>query len=229
MKMNGDKLVKVAVLLVSFFTFLATSPWVSIKGKVVEVEGSRIKITYESNLAPTEGDKVELADEIPGAGVIPVEGTWKIVEVSRDFAWAEAEGGAGTPAPDYLAIILSPHPRKRSDLVAKDEQPRTKQRKKGWLGLHIKELNPELRRSFDIPPTRKGVFVNKVRKGSPADIAGIKLADLIIEFNGQQVASLLEVKELVVTLAPGAKVEIVFIREGERKVAVVKLGERPKD
>lgn len=225
MRINRNMIFKVAVLLVSSFTFLAMSPSIEIKGRVVAVEGSRVKITYESDFAPSTGDEVAFGFEIPGEGVIPVEGTWKIVEVTGDYAWAEGEGAVGTLAPDYLAVILSPHPQKRSDIAAKDEQPHAKQRGKGRLGLHIGAFTPERQKELAVPLNSQGVFVVKVEKGSPADIAGIKPADVIIEFNGWQVSDPNEMKEIVVALAPGTNVEVVSIREGKKKAFLVTLGE----
>ena len=90
---------------------------ITIKGKVAEVRGSKVKITYSGEYAPNVGERVQIGFEI-GGEFIPVEGKWKIVEVESDFAWARAGGsGAGTPATDYLAVIRSSNPQKRASLA----------------------------------------------------------------------------------------------------------------
>jgi TPR repeat protein len=104
-------------LLLFFLILLVSSASaMEIKGKVVEVKGSRAKIAYESDLVPREGDEVQIGQDLSGM-FIPVEGDWKIVKITRDFAWAESKSAdTGTPDAGYLAIIQSENPKKRSDL-----------------------------------------------------------------------------------------------------------------
>ena len=68
---------------------------VTIKGKVLEVQGSRLKVQYGGDLAANVGDPCEIGFELGGDFAV-IEGQWKIVEVGPDFAWAHAEVvGAG--------------------------------------------------------------------------------------------------------------------------------------
>lgn len=119
---------KLTILLVPFILTLCVplmAQAATIEGKVVEVQGNKVKIKYEGEFAPNAGDPCEIGFEL-GDDFAVVEGQWKIVEVGPDFAWAQVGGsGAGTPAPDYIVKISSPNPRERSALVKpeKKEQP----------------------------------------------------------------------------------------------------------
>ncbi len=119
---------KLTILFVLFILTLCVplmAQAVTIKGKVVEVQGSRVKVQYGGDFAPNAGDPCEIGFELGGDFAV-VEGQWKIVGVGPEFAWAQAEGaGAGTPAPDYIVKISTPNPRKRSALVKpeKNKQP----------------------------------------------------------------------------------------------------------
>ena len=109
------------LILLLLFSFVFAVPClasaITIKGKVVEVQGTRVKIQYEGDLAPNAGDPCEIGFELGGDFAV-VEGQWKIVKVDADFAWAQAEGaGAGIPATDYIVKISSPNPGKRSALM----------------------------------------------------------------------------------------------------------------
>ncbi|MFC1580142.1 SEL1-like repeat protein [Thermodesulfobacteriota bacterium] len=110
-------------LMFLFFILLVSSASaLEIKGTVAGMEGKRVKIAYRSEFAPQKGDDVRIGFKL-GEDFLAVEGEWKIVKVTRNFVWAESKSAdAGTPEPDYLAIIHSENPVKRSDLDTKDKK-----------------------------------------------------------------------------------------------------------
>ena len=57
-----------------------------------------------------------------------------------------------------------------------------------WIGLLVQDLNRELVEYYNIP-TGKGVIVESVTAGGPADDAGIKSGDIVMKINGRQVPS----------------------------------------
>ena len=100
-----------------FFLILLVSSAsaMEIRGTVADMEGKRVKIAYQSEFAPQKGDDVQIGFKL-GEDFLPVEGEWKIVKVTRDFAGAESESAdAGTPEPEYLVIIQSENPVKKVD------------------------------------------------------------------------------------------------------------------
>lgn len=120
--MLRDNFVKIFILLLGFILFCATTPWLGISGKVVEVQGNKAKIKYEGKYAPRIGDKVAIGFKI-GNDFVPVEGDWKVIDVDERYFWAGAKGaGAGKPGLDYLASVSTRNPRKRADLGQPQKQ-----------------------------------------------------------------------------------------------------------
>jgi hypothetical protein len=71
-----------------------------------------------------------------------------------------------------------------------------------------------------------GLRLSGVRGGSPADVAGLKAGDLIVAFGGKPVKDLYSYSDALYAHKPGDKVEIVYVRNGERHTTSVTLGRR---
>jgi serine protease Do len=95
---------------------------------------------------------------------------------------------------------------------------------RGWLGVMIQEVNADLARSFGLEES-KGALVSEVSKDSPADKAGLKRGDVIVEFDGIAVDRMNQLPRLVAARAPGSEVKVVLLREGKKKTVQVTLGE----
>lgn len=120
--MNRNRFIKIAVLLLGFFIFSGTTPWLAIEGKVVAIQGDKVKIKYEGKYAPRVGDKVSIGFRLDNE-FVPVEGDWKVVDVNAEFFWAGAKGsGAGKPGLDYSAGVSTRNPQKRADLGPKQKK-----------------------------------------------------------------------------------------------------------
>ena len=98
---------------------------------------------------------------------------------------------------------------------------------RGYLGVSIQDLTPELAKSFGLKDT-KGVLISNVSAGSAAEKGGIKQGDIIIELDGMPVEKANDLMNRVAMLKPGTKAEIVVMREGKRKTLTVEVGTRPK-
>jgi hypothetical protein len=71
-----------------------------------------------------------------------------------------------------------------------------------------------------------GLKLSGVRAGSPADVAGLKAGDIIVEFGGKQVKDLYEYSNALYAHKPGDDVDVVVMRDGKRVALRVKLGKR---
>jgi len=71
-----------------------------------------------------------------------------------------------------------------------------------------------------------GLKLTGVRAGSPADLAGIKAGDVIVEFGGKPVKDLYQYSDALYAHKPGDEVVIVVLRNGQRTSLTVKLGKR---
>ena len=99
---------------------------------------------------------------------------------------------------------------------------------RGWLGVMIQQLTPELAKQFGLEETR-GALVGGVTAGGPAEKAGIQRGDVILEFDGAAVGRMNELPRLVAQRAPGTAVKVVVLRKGEKKTFKVTLGELKDD
>jgi serine protease Do len=95
---------------------------------------------------------------------------------------------------------------------------------RGWLGVAIQEVTPELAKSFGLKEST-GALVADVTKDSPADKAGLQRGDVITKFNGTLVKDSRELPTLVAQRPVGEKVDLTVLRGGQEKSVTVTLGE----
>jgi len=98
---------------------------------------------------------------------------------------------------------------------------------RGYLGISLQDLTPELAENFGFEEF-KGSIVTNVVEDSPADKAGVKFEDVIVEFEGKGVEDSRDLMKRVAMLKPGTKVTMVVMREGKKETITVELTERPK-
>ena len=94
---------------------------------------------------------------------------------------------------------------------------------RGWLGVTIQNVTPELAKSFKLED-RKGALVADVSEGGPASESHIRRGDVIVEFNGQPVENSQVLPQMVGSLMPGTEVGVAVMREGKKIVFKLKLG-----
>jgi serine protease Do len=99
---------------------------------------------------------------------------------------------------------------------------------RGWLGIAIQDTTDELAGSFGVKE-RQGVIVADVMKGGPADAAGLKPGDVIVELEGGSIKEVPELQRRVAGVAPGQVVGLTVIRDKKPVRLKVKVGEMPKD
>ncbi|MBL8197575.1 MAG: PDZ domain-containing protein, partial [Chromatiales bacterium] len=100
---------------------------------------------------------------------------------------------------------------------------------RGWLGIGIQALSGELAKSFGLDKAA-GALVGQVDEEGPASRAGLKPGDVILAFNGQQLAQHSELPPLVGETAPGTTVTLKVWRDKAMRnipvtVARLKTGE----
>ncbi len=81
------------------------------------------------------------------------------------------------------------------------------------LGIGAREITPELARQFDLPES-SGVVVTRVEEGSPAEEAGIRPGDVLLEINKRKIRSLRDVRLALTGLKSGDPAVILVRREG---------------
>lgn len=98
---------------------------------------------------------------------------------------------------------------------------------RGYLGLYPQDVTPGLAEEFGLPRDQQGALVSNVEAGTPAEQAGIRPGDVIVEFNGERITGADKLRNLVAQVAPGAKVTLKLLREGKSLTVTAALKERP--
>jgi serine protease Do len=114
--------------------------------------------------------------------------------------------------------------------VAKDLLPQLKAGKvvRGWLGVMIQDVTPELARSFGLKEA-KGVVVSDFAEQSPAREFGLRQGDIIVRFNGKEIETSHALSSTVANTPPNTPVKVEVIREGKPQTIEVTLGTMPDD
>ena len=98
---------------------------------------------------------------------------------------------------------------------------------RGWIGVEVQEITAPMAESFKLPNTRGALIAGVLRSG-PADKAGIKTGDILLEVQGKPVADPAGMLNLVAALAPGQSAKVRLKRQGQDVDATVTVGRRPK-
>jgi serine protease Do len=126
-----------------------------------------------------------------------------------------ASNGIGFAIPSNMASSIM------KSLVADGEVRR------GYLGVLIQTVEPELAESMGLPEDVEGVAISDVKSGSPADKAGLERHDVITAIEGNAVATANELRNEVAFARPGSTKTFTLLREGEEMELDVELGELP--
>lgn len=94
---------------------------------------------------------------------------------------------------------------------------------RGWLGVRIQPVTSDIADSLGMDDA-EGAIVTEPQENSPADEAGIRAGDVIVEVNDQDVDNPRELARRIAAFPPESKVEITVWRDGERKEIEVTLG-----
>jgi len=94
--------------------------------------------------------------------------------------------------------------------------------KRGRIGVTIQDITPDLKEALNLT-TDSGALVNAVLDDSPADKAGIKKGDIIVEFNKEPILDGSDIRNAVGYVKPGESAKISYIRDGRRRSSSIKV------
>ncbi|WP_227816509.1 Do family serine endopeptidase [Nitrogeniibacter aestuarii] len=97
---------------------------------------------------------------------------------------------------------------------------------RGWIGVEIQDLTPELANSFGLESTN-GALIAGVMRGGPAEAAGIRPGDVLTNIGKQPIEDPQRMLESIAALAPGEHARFTLVRGGKRYQADVQIGRRP--
>jgi len=96
---------------------------------------------------------------------------------------------------------------------------------RGWLGVSIQNISDDIAKSIN-HKSNNGVLVTDVFKGDPADVAGIKVGDIITEINGKAIKDTHELLLTTASLHVGEKAIIKVVRDGKELSFQIMVAER---
>lgn len=99
---------------------------------------------------------------------------------------------------------------------------------RGWLGVIVQEISPEISQSLGLEST-DGALISDLAPGGPAENAGLKRGDIIIEVDGKKITTMPELPKTIATYKPDTFATLRIIRNGNEKILKVKLGELPEE
>ncbi len=99
---------------------------------------------------------------------------------------------------------------------------------RGWLGVAIQDLSGELAEYYNVD-VKKGVLVTEVFKGDPADRAGIRAKDIIVEVNGEKIETSRDLTRIIAETRVGSTADVTVLRDGGTKRFDVEIAKREDD
>ncbi|MES2211526.1 MAG: trypsin-like peptidase domain-containing protein [Pseudomonadota bacterium] len=98
---------------------------------------------------------------------------------------------------------------------------------RGWLGITLRELNPELRDELKYAEG-DGVVIAGIARQGPAQKAGLAPGDILVSINNQKIGSIAELLQITAQLKPETHYPISAVRNGQMMDFRVLVGKRPK-
>jgi serine protease Do len=99
---------------------------------------------------------------------------------------------------------------------------------RGYLGVRFQPLTPDLAKSFGLE-SEKGALIANVEKDTPAEKAGLKAGDVILEYDGKPVNEGNELPRYVAVTPIDKKVRVVVFRDGKKQEFFVVVGKLKGD
>jgi serine protease Do len=96
---------------------------------------------------------------------------------------------------------------------------------RGWLGVQIRDLGGDMSEALGVGD-RKGVLIDDVFQGQPADKAGMQVGDVVLSIDGVRTENANELMNTVASIKPGKTVPVEIIRNGKKNTLKVELAKR---
>jgi serine protease Do len=97
---------------------------------------------------------------------------------------------------------------------------------RGWLGVAIQGVDEDLAKALRLDKPR-GALVSRVEDGSPAQKAGVRRGDVVLDFNGKPIERVGELSRAVAGVDAGTRAEIVVWRDGKQESLRAEIGLMP--
>ncbi|MGH6719404.1 MAG: PDZ domain-containing protein, partial [Alphaproteobacteria bacterium] len=97
---------------------------------------------------------------------------------------------------------------------------------RGWLGVQIQEVTPDIAAALGMADPH-GALVAAVLPDGPAAASGVRTGDVVVRFDGTAVDRMADLPRLVAKTPPGAKAEVVVLRDGREQTLAAVVADHP--
>ncbi len=150
-----------------------------------------------------------------GGALIDIDG--KVVGVnSAIYSRSGGSIGIGFAIPINLAMKIVEQLRTHKHVV------------RGWLGVTMQDVTPELARTFGLP-SAEGALISNIFRGGPAHRAGLQRGDVVVRFEGRPVKNSGDLTRWASEAAVGKTVSLEVVREGQRQTVSLTIAEAKID
>jgi len=177
---------------------------------VVSAKGRQINISDEASFE--NFIQTDAAINFGNSGGPLINTSGEVVGINSAINWGAENIGFAVPVNTLKQIL----PQLR-------DQGRVS---RGYLGILIQDVDYDIAQAFGLEEP-EGVLVNQVLTGQPADAAGVRHGDIILEVDGRTVGNTRFLIDYVSAKGPEGSVDLQVLRDGERVGMTVELAERP--
>jgi serine protease Do len=100
---------------------------------------------------------------------------------------------------------------------------------RGYIGILVNELTPEIAGELGLPSDAEAPFITHVLEESPAFQAGLQPYDVILEIDGQEVNSSVELIQKITSVPVGERAQFTIFRDGSEESVTLRVAERPQE
>ena len=186
-----------------------TAGIVSAKGRTNVIGGIDYEDFIQTDAAINPGNS--------GGALVNLDG--ELIGINTAIAtggYMRSNAGVGFAIPSNLASVIM------NDLISEGRVIRS------WLGVFIQDVDDGISKNLKLPD-RQGALVTDIVDGSPAEKAGFKIKDVIIDFSGNKIKNSSHLKNVVSSTRPKTIPNVKIIRDGKEKFLKVELVELPKE
>ncbi|WP_252393463.1 trypsin-like peptidase domain-containing protein [Hydrogenibacillus sp. N12] len=174
----------------------------SAKGRPLTVEGKQFKNLLQTDASINPGNS--------GGPLLNLSG--EVIGINTAVS-AQGQGiGFAVPSNSVREVL--------NDLLTKGKVSRP------WVGIGVQDFTPDIADYLGLPRSTKGALVSQVFDGSPAQKAGLRPGDVIVQFDGKDVADAQTLVDLIQQAKVGEVKKLLVNRGGELVPISVRIGEK---
>src|SRR5215472_4084924 len=132
---------------------------------------------------------------------------------------------AGTVVSVWAQDVAPPPPPAPPAMAAPDVRVWKATAGGSFLGVGLKEIDSDRAKELKLRE-ESGVEITRVEENSPAAKAGLKVADVVLQYNGQRVEGIEQFSRFVHETPPGREVKLTVSRDGNLQAIAARIGSR---